>query len=84
MLQVVASPMAVILATLVVSYMLLDIIYSTGITHDDHHLRSAYFYSTGHRLPLNTLCDVKGWVLRMGYSSWSLHNMELEEQNHKN
>jgi hypothetical protein len=79
MLQVVASPMAVILATLVVSYMLLDIIYSTGITHDDHHLRSAYFYSTGHRLPLNTLCDIKGWVLRMDlFELSSLHNVELK------
>ncbi len=32
-----------------VSFMLLASIYSTGITHDDHHLRSSYFYSTGHR-----------------------------------
>jgi hypothetical protein len=25
-------------------------IYSTGSTHDNHHLRLSYFYSTGHRL----------------------------------
>ncbi len=30
------------------SIMLLESIYSTGITHDDHHLQSSYFYSTGH------------------------------------
>ncbi len=46
-LQVVASPMIIILTTLEVSFVLLDNIYSTGITHDDHHLRSSYFYSTG-------------------------------------
>jgi hypothetical protein len=31
------------------SIMLLENIYSTGITQDDCHLRSLYFYSTGHR-----------------------------------
>jgi hypothetical protein len=30
------------------SIMLLENIYSTGITHDDCHLRSSYFYSTGY------------------------------------
>jgi hypothetical protein len=38
MLQIVASPMIVILTTLEVSFMLLTNIYSTGITHDDHHV----------------------------------------------
>jgi hypothetical protein len=47
-LQVVASPTIVILMTLEVSFMLLEIIYSTCITHDDRHLQSSYFYSTGH------------------------------------
>jgi hypothetical protein len=37
-LQVVASPMIVILTTLEVSFMLLENIYDTGITHDDHHI----------------------------------------------
>ncbi len=27
-----------------------DVIFSTGITHDDAQLRSAYFYSTDHWL----------------------------------
>jgi hypothetical protein len=36
--QVVASPTIVILMTLEVSFMLLENIYSTGITHDDHHM----------------------------------------------
>jgi len=30
------------------SIMLLENIYSTYATHDDYHLRSSYFYSTGH------------------------------------
>jgi hypothetical protein len=30
--------------------MLLKNIYNTGIIHDDFHLRSSYFYSTGHWL----------------------------------
>jgi hypothetical protein len=47
-LQVVASPMIVILMTLEVSYMLQENIYSTGVTHDDCHLRLSYFYSTVH------------------------------------
>jgi hypothetical protein len=37
-LQVVASPTIVILVTLEVSVTFLENIYSTGITHDDHHL----------------------------------------------
>ncbi len=37
-LQVVASPMIVILMTLEVSFMLLANIYSRGVTHDDHHV----------------------------------------------
>jgi hypothetical protein len=28
--------------------MLLEKINSTGVNHDDHHLQSSYFYSTGH------------------------------------
>jgi hypothetical protein len=38
MLQVVASPMIVILMTLEVSFMLLSNIYSRGITHDDRNI----------------------------------------------
>ena len=37
-LQVVASPMIVILTTLEASVMLLENIYDTGIAHDDHHI----------------------------------------------
>jgi hypothetical protein len=37
-LQVVASPMIVILTTLEVSFMLLANIYSRGITHDNRHV----------------------------------------------
>jgi len=47
-LQVVASPMIVNLMTLAMSAMLLENIHSTSITHDNHHLWSSYFYSTGH------------------------------------
>ncbi len=38
MLQVVASPAIIILKTLEVSFMLLANIYSTGVTHNDHHV----------------------------------------------
>jgi hypothetical protein len=38
MLQVVASPMIVILTTLEVSFMLLANIYSIGVAHDDRHV----------------------------------------------
>jgi len=60
MLQVVASstfiilitletPMTAILTTLEVSFMLLENIYSTGITYDRHlQLLLKYFYGTGH------------------------------------
>jgi hypothetical protein len=37
MLQVVASPMIIILITLEVSFRLLENIYSTGVNHDDSH-----------------------------------------------
>jgi hypothetical protein len=37
-LQVVASPTIIILTTLEVSFMHLAIIYSTGVTYDDHHV----------------------------------------------
>jgi hypothetical protein len=47
-LQVVASPMIIILKALKVSFMLLENIYGTGVTHDDSHSWSSYFYSTGH------------------------------------
>jgi hypothetical protein len=45
-LQVVASPIIINLRALEVSFMLLENIYCTGITHDDHHT----FYSTDNRL----------------------------------
>jgi hypothetical protein len=38
MLQVVASPTVIILMTLEVSFMLLEEIHSTGVTHDDRHV----------------------------------------------
>jgi hypothetical protein len=38
MLQVVASPMIIILTTLEVSFTLIENIYSTGITHDDRKI----------------------------------------------
>ena len=47
--------MMIILMTMKVSFMLLESsvmllenIYSTGITHDDSNLQSSYFYSTGY------------------------------------
>jgi hypothetical protein len=43
-LQVVASLMAVILMTLEVSFLLLENIYSTGVTHDDHHMTFVKIY----------------------------------------
>jgi hypothetical protein len=71
MLQVVASPTIIILTTLEVSFTLLENIYSRGITHDDFHLRSSYFYSAGHwfqqwRLDSNPqLCDVGTSILTL-------------------
>jgi hypothetical protein len=41
MLQLVASPLIVILMTLEVSFMafmVIENIYSSGVTHDDHHM----------------------------------------------
>jgi hypothetical protein len=38
MFQIVASPTIVILMTLEVSFRLIENIYSTSITHDDHHM----------------------------------------------
>jgi hypothetical protein len=46
-LQVVASPMIVILTTLEVSFMLLDNIYTKGIPYDHHLQSSRYSYSPG-------------------------------------
>ncbi len=41
---------AIILSQIIKSsIMLLDNIYTTSITHDDPHLQSSYFYSTGYR-----------------------------------
>ncbi len=45
-LQVVGSPMIVILATLEVSFMLLENIYSTRITHDDCHCQNFIVQAT--------------------------------------
>ena len=36
--SIVATPTIVILMTLEVSFLLLENFYSTGITHDDHHI----------------------------------------------
>jgi hypothetical protein len=52
------------------SIALLENIHSAGVTHDDHHLRSSYFYSAGHSLEMlsvrNTLAycaaEKKGFV----------------------
>jgi hypothetical protein len=45
----VALPIIVILTTLEVSFMLLENIYSTGITHDDdRHLQASYLYNISH------------------------------------
>ncbi len=41
--KVVASPMIVILTTLEESFMLLENIYSIGITYDDHHTMSVIY-----------------------------------------
>jgi hypothetical protein len=41
--QVVASPMIVILTTLEVLFMLLENIYSTGITNDNRHMTIKIF-----------------------------------------
>ncbi len=49
MLLVVVSPMIIILTTREVSYMVLENIYSTGVTYNHHLWSSKYFYSTGHR-----------------------------------
>ncbi len=53
--QLGASIIIVIMVTLEVIFMLLEssimllkFIYSTGTTHDNHHLPLSYFYSTGH------------------------------------
>jgi hypothetical protein len=35
------------------SIMHLENIYSTGVTHDDHHLQSSYLYSAGHRFNIS-------------------------------
>jgi hypothetical protein len=51
MLQVVASPTIVILMTLLVSFMLLENIYSTGVTHDDCN----DIYGTGHRVHIHKI-----------------------------
>jgi hypothetical protein len=54
--QLAVSLMIVILMALEVSFMLLESsivllenIYSKGITYDDYHLQSSYIHSTGHR-----------------------------------
>ncbi len=52
MLQVVVSPMIVILMTPEVSFTLLANINSTGITYDDRHLCLSYSYSAGHMTTL--------------------------------
>jgi hypothetical protein len=50
--QVVASPTIIILTTLEVSFTLLENIYSTGVTHEDRHLRSLYFIAQATRVKL--------------------------------
>jgi hypothetical protein len=47
MLQVVASLTIIIQMILEVSFMLLENIYSTGVTYNPHLQSSKYFYSTG-------------------------------------
>ncbi len=48
MLQAVASPTIIIQTTLDMSFMLIENIYSAGVTLDNRHLRSSYFYSAGY------------------------------------
>ncbi len=86
MLQVVASPMILITMTLEVSFMLLENIYSTGITHDDRHLPASYFYSIGQwpygeqwqskksliRLTPGVLWIMVGKLFRLVFTLW--HN----------
>ncbi len=49
--QIVASPMIAVLMTLVVSFTLLENIYSTNVTHNSCHMTIViYFYNTGHKL----------------------------------
>ncbi len=48
-LQVVV-PAMFIRGVIYVSFMLLENIYSSGVTHDDHHL---YFYRTSHSFSLD-------------------------------
>jgi hypothetical protein len=71
MLQLGALHRIIILTTLDVSFMLLELsimllenIYSTGVTHDNRHLQSSYFYSTGHSL----LWYTKNFVHKKFYS----------------
>jgi hypothetical protein len=45
--------------------MLLKNIYGTGVTHDDRHLRSLYFYSTGHWLLMANLTNVITLVIAL-------------------
>jgi hypothetical protein len=47
--HVVLAPTVVILRTLKVSFILLENIYSAGVTNNDCHLQSSYFNSTGNR-----------------------------------
>jgi hypothetical protein len=58
MLQVVASPMIIILTTLEVSFMLLENIYITSVTYNYYLQFQKYFCSKGHTcrdyLPVTT------------------------------
>ena len=45
--------------------MLLKNIYGTGVTHDDRHLQSSYFYSTGHWLLMANLTNVITLVIAL-------------------
>jgi hypothetical protein len=69
-LQVVASPMIVILTTPEVSFKLLENIYSTGITHEDRHLRLSIFYSTGRNVIKLFVCNLQIFVISYGVCPW--------------
>ncbi len=68
MLQVVVSPMIVILMIPEVSFTLLENINSSGITYDDRHLGSSYFHTAGH---MTTLEDyIQASLSFVGKAGW--------------
>ncbi len=50
-LQVVASPMIVILVTLEASFTLIENIYSAGVTHDNQHMTIIIYFKDRPQVP---------------------------------